>query len=113
MAETETIKYLLKSDRTKAVNVEAPLFSMARFTGTDGKRVEMSRAEFDALYEPALPPAKLNSAGQRADVPNAEALERVMAYLTALGAKVEELSAKVDAIHDVAIGTGRPQNSNG
>lgn len=110
----ETIKYLLKSDRTKSVNVDAPLFSMARFSGPDGKRTEMPRAEFDALYEPALPKAQLAGPGQRIMSPGQsdEMLERIFGYLTALGGRLDELSQKVDAIHRVAIGPEKPSNSS-
>lgn len=110
----ETIKYLLKSDRTKSVNVDAPLFSMARFTGPDGKRVEMPRVQFDELYEPALPKATLGGQGARPDATGqqaAEMLEKVLGYLTSLGGRIDELSTKVDAIHSVAIGPSRPGNS--
>lgn len=105
----ETIKYVLKSDRSKSVNVDAPLFSMARFTGPDGKRIEMPRNEFDQLYEPALPKAQLNtSAGRGGD----DTLERIQAQLVALTGRVNQIGDKVDAIHAVAVPPEKANSTN-
>lgn len=107
-----TAKYILKSDRTKTVEVITPMFAMATIVGTDGKKTEMSRAEFDQLYEPALPKATLNEPGARtqsAGLSDAQA-EKMLSYLTSLGGAVEEIARKVDEIHKVAVA---PKESNG
>ncbi len=111
----DTIKYILKSDRSKSVNVEAPLFSMARFTGPDGRRVEMARHEFDALYEPALPKTSLNPGGPRvaSSAMSDEIVEKIFGYLTALGGRIDEIGQKVDAIHKVAVPPRDTNSSEG
>jgi hypothetical protein len=103
-----TAKYVLKSDRSKSVEVISPVHGIATILGTDGKKTEMERDEFMGLYEPQLQPARLSDVAARPDA-SAGALEKIQAQLVALSGRVNQIGDKVDAIHAVAV---VPKDSN-
>lgn len=87
-----TAKYVLKSDRTKTIDVISPVFSIATIVDAKGGKTEMKRDEFDQLYEPVLP--KPNLAGVDFAVPTVRdpALTRIEDSLVALHAKLDAIS---------------------
>lgn len=88
-----TVKYRLRSDKTKTVDVISPIYGIATIVGSDGKKSEMRKDEFNQLYEPVL--AAPNLAGVDMGRPgggnNTQALADIQESLSDLHAKVDEL----------------------
>lgn len=98
-----TAKYVLKTDRTKTVDVKLPVFTFAVIVGADGKESEIARSEFEQLYEPVLP--KVDMAGVDVTRPGSS----TPAVLQDIQSQLAELAAKVDAIHAIVV----PQRPEG
>lgn len=94
----KTATYLLKTDRTKKVQVISPVFAIATFVNDKGEKIkEMPRHEFDGLYEPELP--KASTAGVDFGKPRAPdpQLQQIVEMLNKLGSRVDEIHAVVVA----------------
>jgi hypothetical protein len=92
----KTATYLLRSDRTKSVQVISPLFSIATLVDAKGAKIkELPRGEFDSLYEPELP--KVSVAGVDFSKPRAPdpQLAQILEQLGKLASRVEDIHAVV------------------
>lgn len=108
-----TATYLLRSDRSKKVQVNVPVFGIATIVGPDGKKTEMKRAEFDSQYEPELKPANTAGVNMNRPDPSGEALDRLNAKIEALTGTLNDVKDKIDQIHSVAVPPSNSQSGGG
>jgi hypothetical protein len=90
-----TVKYCLKTDRQKTVDVISPFFTMATVIDAKGVKTELHRGDFEALYEPLLPKPNLENI-------NVDKPSEAKATMERIEKKVDQLLVMISAIHDVA-----------
>ena len=125
MADKKT--YVLKSDRSKKVQVLQPMFGLVNYTADDGKPQTMERSEFNAQYEPELAPVDATKASglspggknagsakaSPAGPPDDERLARLEKGLGILLQRTNTLMDQVDAIHHVVVVPEPPKTGTG